>query len=97
MSLVTSKLQVTLPKAIADKYQIRPGDEIEWLEAGDGIRVVPAKALPLKLSAKERLGLFDEASRRQREREASGPHGTEPPGADRGWTREEIYDRGRAR
>ncbi len=97
MSLVTSRLQVTLPKAIADKYQIRPGDEIEWLEAGDGIRVVPAKALPLKLSTKGCLELFDEASQRQREREAAAPRGAEAHEADRGWTREEIYDRGRAR
>ena len=30
MSKVTSKLQVTLPKAIAQAHGIRPGDEIEW-------------------------------------------------------------------
>lgn len=98
MSLVTSKLQVTLPKAIADKYQIRPGDEIEWLDSGDGICVVPVKPLPRELDTKERLGLFDEATRRQREREAGAPRETELPGADRDWTREEPYDdRGRAR
>jgi AbrB family looped-hinge helix DNA binding protein len=98
MSLVTTKLQVTLPKAIADKYQIRPGDEIEWIEAGDGIRVVPAKTLPPRLGTRERLRLFDEATSRQREREAAAeaPRAA-APGADRGWTREEIYDRGRAR
>ena len=34
MSKVTSKLQVTLPKTIADRYGIQPGDEIEWSAAG---------------------------------------------------------------
>jgi AbrB family looped-hinge helix DNA binding protein len=32
MAKVTSKLQVTIPKAIADRYRIRPGDEIEFVE-----------------------------------------------------------------
>ncbi|MEK7258043.1 MAG: SUMF1/EgtB/PvdO family nonheme iron enzyme, partial [Bacteroidota bacterium] len=31
MAKVTSKLQVTVPKIIADQYGIRPGDEIEWV------------------------------------------------------------------
>lgn len=97
MSLVTTKLQVTLPKAIAEKYQIRPGDEIEWIEAGDGIRVVPAKTLPPRLPVAERLRLFDEATQRQREREASAPQNAALPEQGRGWTREEVYDRGRAR
>jgi AbrB family looped-hinge helix DNA binding protein len=97
MSLVTTKLQVTVPKAIADKYQIRPGDEIEWIEAGDGIRVVPAKALPPTADTKERLRLFDESIARQREREAAAPRGTPAVTAERGWTREELYDRDRAR
>ena len=38
MSKVTSKLQLTVPKAIADKYGIRPGDELDWVAAGDSIR-----------------------------------------------------------
>jgi AbrB family looped-hinge helix DNA binding protein len=97
MGLVTTKLQVTVPKAIADKYQIRPGDEIEWIEAGDGIRVVPAKAVPPAVDTRERLRLFDESVARQREREAAVAGGPSPVTAGRGWTREEIYDRGRAR
>jgi bifunctional DNA-binding transcriptional regulator/antitoxin component of YhaV-PrlF toxin-antitoxin module len=35
MSKVTSKLQVTLPKAIADRYSIAPGDEIARLKLFD--------------------------------------------------------------
>ena len=30
MAKVTSKLQVTIPKAIAEQYGIKPGDEIEF-------------------------------------------------------------------
>jgi hypothetical protein len=41
----------------------------------------------------ERLRLFDEAMHRQREREKARPLEEE---ADRGWTREDLYRRGRA-
>jgi hypothetical protein len=41
----------------------------------------------------ERLRLFDEALHRQREREKARPLAEE---ADRGWTREDLYRRGRA-
>jgi AbrB family looped-hinge helix DNA binding protein len=40
MAKVTSKYQVTVPKAVADRYGIRTGDEIEWVAAGDIIRVI---------------------------------------------------------
>ena len=38
---MTSKLQVTVPKVIANQYGIRPGDEVEWVAAGEAIRVLP--------------------------------------------------------
>ena len=31
MPKVTSKLQLTVPKKIADQYGIRSGDELEWI------------------------------------------------------------------
>jgi len=40
---VTSKLQVTIPKAVADRYAIEPGAEIVFEPAGDVIRVVPGR------------------------------------------------------
>src|SRR5215475_9665916 len=43
MSKVTSKLQLTVPKAITDQYGIRPGDELQWVPAGDSIRVIPGR------------------------------------------------------
>ncbi|MDQ5856675.1 MAG: AbrB/MazE/SpoVT family DNA-binding domain-containing protein [Acidobacteriota bacterium] len=91
MSKVTSKLQVTIPKAIADRHGLRPGDEIEWVSTGDSIRVAPV-IRPKPLGIAERLRLFDAATKRLRRKHWVG----EAP-KDRGWTREELYDRGRAR
>lgn len=92
---MTSKLQVTLPKALARQYQIAPGDEILWVAAGDAIRVVPAGSRQRADSPAARLRLFDRATERQRERDASKKAVREPK--DRGWQREELYQRGRPR
>jgi len=94
MAKVTSNLQVTVPKALAERYAIRPGDEIAWEAAGDVIRVVPGRRGPAP-GAAARLRLFDKASERQRRRNRS--FGARRAAAGRGWTREELYDRGRAR
>jgi AbrB family looped-hinge helix DNA binding protein len=95
MAKVTSKLQVTVPKALAERYGIDPGDEIEWEAAGDVIRVVPPRRRPARDVA-ARVRLFDQATARQkaRERASSLPRA---PGRGRGWTRDELYGRGRAR
>ena len=37
---VTSKLQLTVPKAIADQYGIRPGDELQWIAAGEALSLL---------------------------------------------------------
>jgi AbrB family looped-hinge helix DNA binding protein len=92
VSKITSKLQVTIPKAIADRHRLRPGDEIDFVSAGESIRLELPRA-PKPLSIDERLRLFDAATRRLRRRKWEG----KPP-ADRGWTRAELYDdRGRPR
>lgn len=96
MSKVTSKLQVTIPKTIADLYGIRPGDEIEWEPAGALIRIIPPRRQARPVERKERLRLFDEAEARRHAREAAHPLPPAPE-ADRGWTREELYVRGSAR
>lgn len=95
MAKVTSKLQVTVPKAIAERYGIRPGDEIEWVPAGDSIRVVrrSERARPGDLAL--RIRLFDAATERQRMRQAGDK---KVEGArDRGWRRDELYERPRPR
>lgn len=101
---MTSKLQLTVPKAIADQYGIHPGDELEWIPAGESIRVelVRRKAKSgQQLTAEERLELFDANTKwldelqaeQLKEAKAKGTHITRE---NRGWTREELYndDRG---
>ena len=97
MSKVTSKLQVTIPKAIAERYGIKPGDEIEFQPAGEVIRVIPPEGRVRKrLSVAEKLRMFDESTARQKAREAKMKLPAEPP-ADRGWKREDLYTRGKPR
>lgn len=93
MAKVTSKLQVTIPKALAAEYGIEAGDDIEWSASGDAIRLSRAKKR--EWNVKERLRLFDQATLRQRAREKQMK--LPRRAADRGWTREELYDRGRPR
>ena len=96
MAKVTSKLQVTVPKALAEHYGIRPGDDIRFEESGEVIRVVPANAsAPTDgLDIEARLRLFDAATARQQTREA----GRQARRAStRGWTREDLYEHGRSR
>lgn len=97
MAKVTSKLQVTIPKRLAEQYGIKPGDEIEFQAAGDVIRIVlPGRRPRPRLSREERLRLFDEATARQRQREKHMKLPPEPA-ADRGWKREDLYTRGKPR
>ncbi|MGI8430181.1 MAG: AbrB/MazE/SpoVT family DNA-binding domain-containing protein [Solirubrobacteraceae bacterium] len=93
MSRVTSKLQVTIPKAIAQRYGIAPGQEIDWLDAGEAIRVVPEAGRQRRANVESRLALYDAATVRQRARDETRPRASS---ADRGWTREELYRRGGA-
>jgi AbrB family looped-hinge helix DNA binding protein len=94
MARVTSKRQVTIPKAIADRYRIAAGDEIEFLPAGDVIRVERAGVKPNGVDRDQRLQRFDQATERQRAREKKRRSRT---AGDRGWSREELYERAGAR
>ncbi|MDA0791476.1 MAG: AbrB/MazE/SpoVT family DNA-binding domain-containing protein [Proteobacteria bacterium] len=92
MPKVTSKLQITLPKRIAEQHGIVPGDEIHFESTDSAIRIVSARSgSRTQLSQEERLRLFDEATARV-ERMAPQPP---PTGGDkRDWTREDLYSRG---
>ncbi len=98
MPKVTSKLQLTVPKAIADQYGIRPGDELEWIPAGESIRVelVRRKVKTFEeLSAEERLALFDAGTKRLDELQAEElkkNQGNKITRENRGWTREDLYN-----
>jgi bifunctional DNA-binding transcriptional regulator/antitoxin component of YhaV-PrlF toxin-antitoxin module len=103
MAKVTSKLQLTVPKAIADQYKIRPGDELDWLPAGETIRVVKRSrsASPRADAAtlQQRLRLFEQATARQEKRNTAfrRKHGHVTQPSNRSWTREDLYDRGLSR
>ena len=94
MAKVTSKLQVTLPRAIADRYGIRPGDDIQWQPAGTVIQVVPPGKQAPVLSLEARLKLFDAATIRQNLRQRR--RGTPGRAADRGWRREDASNGARS-
>ncbi len=112
MPRITSKLQITIPKRLAEQVGLGPGDEVEFLAAGDGIRMVPAgKARAGALSTPERLRLFQAASERQRARDKAWDKARDkagekpgdparsggPAGSARGWTRSELYTRAKPR
>jgi bifunctional DNA-binding transcriptional regulator/antitoxin component of YhaV-PrlF toxin-antitoxin module len=92
MAKVTSKLQVTIPKALAERYGISPGQDVQWLEAGEAIRVVPQGTRRQRSDETKRLARFDQATARQRDRESARPVDPLADG-ERGWTREELYER----
>ena len=97
MAKVTSKLQVTIPRAVADRLGIVPGDDLEWRVEGDAARV-HRLTLP-RLTFDERRALFDEMMRRAdaASRARRGARRAARAPRDRGWTREELCTRGRAR
>jgi len=114
MSKVTSKLQVTLPKAIADRYGVAPGADLVFEPAGDSIRVLVAREPGLAsadgLSPEDKRALLEAASRRQAirnrryrlslgagKRQKAVKSTALSGSGERGWTREDLYDRGRAR
>jgi bifunctional DNA-binding transcriptional regulator/antitoxin component of YhaV-PrlF toxin-antitoxin module len=83
---------VTLPRAIADKFGIRPGDDIDWVAAGEVIRVIPPGKQAPSDDRDSRLRLFDQATDRiGRRRSSRGKRSI-----NRGWRREDLYSRGRS-
>ncbi len=93
MAKVTSKYQVTIPKKIAEQYAIRPGDHIDWVAAGDVIRVLHSSKPLVSESPESRVRLFDQATERHRRRQPTARAAR--PG-ERGRCREDLYGRGRS-
>lgn len=94
MAKVTGKLQITLPKALAEQCGIRVGDELDVRAVGTSIRIDRRTPVETPQRRAERLAQFDRATARQRARQRTAR--VRPP-AGRGWTRDDLYDRGRAR
>ncbi|REJ83873.1 MAG: AbrB/MazE/SpoVT family DNA-binding domain-containing protein [Acidobacteria bacterium] len=93
MAKSNEQMQVTIPKALAERYGISPGDELELEPAGRDILIRVGRRGPLvPLATEERLRIFDQATARQRRRDQRlGSLGDRP--ADRGWKRGDLYDR----
>jgi bifunctional DNA-binding transcriptional regulator/antitoxin component of YhaV-PrlF toxin-antitoxin module len=94
MAKVTGKLQITLPKALADRCGIRVGDELDLRAAGRSIQIDKRHDREAAQVRRDRLAHFDQATARQRHRQRRS-RGSAP--AARGWTRDELYDRARTR
>jgi bifunctional DNA-binding transcriptional regulator/antitoxin component of YhaV-PrlF toxin-antitoxin module len=94
MARVTGKLQITVPKAVADAHALRTGSEVQFESAVDCIRLVVGQPRP-GLSKDEKLRLLRESGARQKARNArwSGFETLQ----DRGWKREDLYERGGTR
>ena len=90
MSKVTSKYQVSIPKALAERIGIRVGDELAWEDAAGMLRARVATVAKSRMTVRERLRLFDAATARQEERDRKRRL---PRGKGRGWTREDLYTR----
>lgn len=96
MARVTSKLQVTIPRRLARECGIEPGAEIDWAAAGEGIRITPANRVESVETGRveQRLALFDRATERQKKRQRNR---SQVKASERGWAREDLYERGRTR
>lgn len=91
MSRITSKYQLTIPKAVAQATGLKPGDDVACEPAGTAIRVRPTdRTEESSRSTLDRLALFDQATERERKRHRSADGGGE---SERGWTRDELYER----
>jgi AbrB family looped-hinge helix DNA binding protein len=93
MAKVTGKFQITIPRAVADQCGIRVGDDLDVRSWGRSIQLDRARA-DRASPIRERLAEFDQATRRQRARQSAS---RVAQARSRGWTREGLYRRGRAR
>ena len=94
MAKVTGKFQITLPKALVDRCGILVGDELELRPVGRSIQIDRRTARDASQLHHDRLAHFDQATTRQRTRQRTRPL---VQARSRGWTREELYARGRTR
>ncbi len=87
---MTSKHQVSIPRAVAARAGIRVGDELEWEHAAGALHLRLAAPAAAEVSVAERLSLFDAATARQAARQRARRL---PRGGKQGWTRDDLYRR----
>jgi bifunctional DNA-binding transcriptional regulator/antitoxin component of YhaV-PrlF toxin-antitoxin module len=85
---VNSNLELPIPKSIAERYGILPGDELEVLPGSDSFRVIPLRHAESGESAEVGLGRFREMLNRYDDTADKRPA---PASEDRGWRREDLY------
>ena len=96
MAKVTGKFQITLPKVLVDRCGIRVGDELELRPIGRSIQIDRRTTRDASQLHRDRLAHFDRATTRQRARKRKRVRQLVQT-RSRGWTREELYARGRTR
>jgi AbrB family looped-hinge helix DNA binding protein len=94
MAKVTGKFQITLPKALVERCGIRVGDELDLRLLGRSIHIDRHGATDTPGLQRDRLGQFDRATARQQTRDRARAVART---RSRGWAREDLYVRGRAR
>ena len=94
MAKVTGKFQITLPKALVERCGIRVGDELELKSIGQTIHIERRSTVDATRLRHERLSHFDSATKRQASRRVPSALRA---ARSRGWTRQELYIRGRPR
>lgn len=92
MSKVTSKYQVSIPRALARRAGLRIGDVLAWEAAAGSLRAYVAMEPGARLSVENRLRLFDAATARQAARDRLRRH-ARGKSKGRGWSREDLYTR----
>ena len=90
MAKITSKLQISIPKVLTERFHFNPGDEIDFIAGSDSIRIQRHIQAPTGKDVKSRLASFDAATARAKIRKKKKTS----EAANRGWTREELYQRG---
>jgi bifunctional DNA-binding transcriptional regulator/antitoxin component of YhaV-PrlF toxin-antitoxin module len=100
MAKVTRKLQLTIPRVVADQYGIRAGDEVEFAPSGSFIRMVPPSLRRSHLTTAEKVRLFRqllERHRNQRQHQSRVRQAKTQVEGERGWKREDLCTRGSSR
>lgn len=91
---VTSKLQVTIPKALATQLGIKPGDRLQWEMLGRALQMVPIRA-GRSLREQERSARWAQMVERGLARRDDARDAAQQAPGGRGWTRAELYERQR--
>jgi len=90
MSRLTTKYQLTVPRAVAQSVGLKPGDEVTLEAVGDAIRLrADTRSQQEGRSITDQLILFDLATEREQHRARNR---AAAPARERGWARADLYE-----